>query len=50
MEKKQLMLAGAALAAVLATGAQSASADEVKSNSGSISQTADSTDPLVKAQ
>lgn len=50
MEKKQLMLAGAALAAVLVTGAQSASADEVKSNSGSISQTSDSTDLLVKAQ
>lgn len=50
MEKKQLMLAGAALAAVLVTGAQSASADEVKSNSGSISQTADSTDPLAKAK
>lgn len=50
MEKKQLMLAGAALSAVLVTGAQSASADEVKSDVGSTSQTADSIDQLAKAQ
>lgn len=50
MEKKQLMLASAALAAVLLTGAQAASADEIKNGSDSVGQSTDSVDQLAKAQ
>lgn len=50
MDKKQLMLASAALAAVLLTGAQTASADEIKNGSDSVGQSTDSVDQLAKAQ